>query len=58
MLARTRKKLEEATSTIDAAQTRTNVMARRLKAVEALPEPRASDLLATAVPVVEDGEIG
>ena len=58
VLARTRKKLEEATSTIDAAQTRTNVMARRLKAVEALPEPRASDLLATAVPVVEDGEIG
>ena len=45
VLARTRKKLEEATSTIDQAQTRTNVMTRRLKQVEALPEARALQLL-------------
>ena len=44
-LAHTRKKLQEATNTIDAAQSRSNVMTRRLKAVEALPEPRALELL-------------
>ena len=45
VLARTRKKLEEATNTIDQAQTRTHVMTRRLKSVEALPESRAARLL-------------
>ncbi len=45
VLARTRKKLEEATHTIDQAQTRTNVMTRRLKSVEALPEARVLQLL-------------
>ena len=45
VLARTRRKLEEATDSLDAAQTRTRVMARRLKGVEALPEARAQALL-------------
>jgi DNA recombination protein RmuC len=45
VLARTRKKLEEATNTIDQAQTRTHVMTRRLKSVEALPEAGVSRLL-------------
>ncbi len=45
VLAKTRKKLEEATNTIDQAQTRTNVMTRRLKAVEALPDARVLQLL-------------
>ena len=45
VLARTKKKLEEATNTIDQAQTRSNVMARRLKSVESLPEGRAAQLL-------------
>jgi len=45
VLARTRKKLEEATNTIDQAQTRTNVMTRRLKSVEALPNARVLQLL-------------
>jgi DNA recombination protein RmuC len=45
VLARTRKKLEEATHTIDQAQTRTNVMTRRLKSVEAMPEARVLQLL-------------
>ena len=45
VLAKTRKKLEEATNTIDQAQTRTNVMTRRLKSVEALPDARVLQLL-------------
>jgi DNA recombination protein RmuC len=48
VLAKTRKKLEEATHTIDAAQTRTTLMARRLKSVETLPEHRALELLPQA----------
>ncbi len=45
VLAKTRKKLEEATNTIDAAEVRTRAMARQLKAVEALPETQAQQLL-------------
>ncbi len=45
VLAKTRKKLEEASCTIDAAEVRTRAMARRLKSVEALPEGRAAELL-------------
>jgi DNA recombination protein RmuC len=45
VLARTRKKLEEATSTIDAAEVRTRAMTRQLKTVEALPDQRAQALL-------------
>jgi len=45
VLAKTRKKLDEASSTIEAAETRTRVMTRKLKAVEALPEERAQALL-------------
>ena len=45
VLARTKKKLDEASSTIDLAQTRTNVMTRKLKSVEALSETRTQLLL-------------
>lgn len=45
VLAKTKKKLDEASSTIDAAQTRTNVMQRKLKSVEALDEASAQALL-------------
>ena len=45
VLSKTQKKLKEASDTIDAAQTRTNVMTRRLKSVEAMPEPRVAQLL-------------
>ncbi len=45
VLARTKRKLDEASSTIDLAQTRTNVMARTLKSVEGLPESRTDALL-------------
>ncbi len=55
VLARTKKKLEEASSTIDAAQTRTRAMERSLKSVEALPETRVSELLPPVAPA-EDGK--
>jgi DNA recombination protein RmuC len=45
VLAKTRKKLDEAASTIDAAATRTRAMERRLKSVEALPEAQVAHLL-------------
>jgi len=48
VLAKTKKKLEEATRTIDQAQTRSRVMTRHLKAVEAMPEGRALALLPAA----------
>ncbi len=45
VLARTRKKLDEASSTIGEAETRTRVMGRALKDVEALPAERTAELL-------------
>ena len=45
VLTRTRKKLKEAADTIDDAQTRTNVMTRKLKSVESLSETRTQVLL-------------
>jgi DNA recombination protein RmuC len=45
VLARTRKKLEEAGNTISQAETRTRAMGRALKQVEALPESQSQDLL-------------
>jgi DNA recombination protein RmuC len=56
VLAKTKKKLEEASNTIDAAQTRTNVMTRKLKSVEALPEALARSLLPGLVPDRVDAE--
>ena len=45
VLARTRKKLDEAANTIGEAETRTRVMGRALRDVEALPEERTAQLL-------------
>jgi DNA recombination protein RmuC len=45
VLAKTRKKLEEATNTIDAASVRTRAIDRQLRVVEALPEAEARTLL-------------
>lgn len=56
VLAKTKKKLEEASNTIDAAQTRTNVMQRKLKTVEALDETRAQALLPGGFEAVDDEE--
>ena len=45
VLAKTRKKLAEATSTIDAAEVRTRAMERQLRGVESLPEAQVQALL-------------
>lgn len=44
-LAHTRKKLQEATNSIDKAEVRTRAVTRRLKDVEALPLPEAQALI-------------
>jgi DNA recombination protein RmuC len=56
VLAKTRKKLEEAANTIDAAEVRTRAMARQLKSVEAMPEARAQQLLPGVVDEDEPAE--
>ena len=61
VLAKTKKKLSEAASTIDAAEVRTRAMARQLKGVESLPEAQAQALLPLATypgPEDEDGPPG
>lgn len=58
VLAKTKKKLDEASSTIDLAQTRTNVMTRKLKSVEALSDSRTQLLLPGAEPEISDDENG
>ena len=45
VLAKTKKKLDEAGNTIEAAEVRTRAMARQLRNVEALPEQRTQQLL-------------
>jgi DNA recombination protein RmuC len=58
VLAKTRKKLEEASNTIDQAETRTRAMARQLRSVEALPELRAAQLLPGLAAEAGDGSEG
>jgi DNA recombination protein RmuC len=55
VLAKTRKKLDEAASQIGQAEVRSRAMARTLKGVEALPEAQALALLPPA-PEVEPGD--
>jgi DNA recombination protein RmuC len=45
VLAKTRKKLDEASNTINQAETRTRAMARQLRGVEAMPDTRVQQLL-------------
>ena len=54
VLAKTKKKLDEASNTIDAAQVRTRAMTRQLKSVEALPEGDAQRLLQMDAEAAED----
>jgi len=58
VLDKTKQKLKEASDTIDAAQTRTHVMARRLKGVEALPAAEAELLLPDAAALEGDEDTG
>ncbi len=55
VLAKTKKKLDEASNTITQAEVRTRAMARSLRGVEALPESRAQALLPGVV--VDPAEI-
>jgi DNA recombination protein RmuC len=56
-LAHTKRKLEEATSSIEKTQTRNNVLTRKLKGVDQLPAPDAMNLLEVATdPGTEDSE--
>lgn len=56
VLDKTKKKLDEASRTIDAAGVRSRAMQRRLKGVEALPEGRSVTLL-PGLPALEDGVV-
>ncbi|MBE2245165.1 MAG: DNA recombination protein RmuC, partial [Burkholderiaceae bacterium] len=56
VLDKTQQKLKEASDTIDRAKTRTNVMTRKLKSVEALPLAQANALLPGADSPVADGD--
>ncbi|MBL8350622.1 MAG: DNA recombination protein RmuC [Burkholderiaceae bacterium] len=57
VLARTRKKLDEASRTIDQAETRTRAMARQLRSVESLPEHRVPQLLPGLEAAVDDDAV-
>jgi DNA recombination protein RmuC len=48
VLANTKKQLESVTNSIESAETRTRQMARKLKSVEALPEPEVQRLIGAA----------
>ncbi len=57
VLVKTRKKLAEASSTIEDAETRSRAMVRKLKSVEALPDAeRAQALLALDAAAADDRE--
>lgn len=56
VLAKTKKKLDEASNQIDAAETRTRAMTRKLKSVEALPDERAQQLLRLGMPADAAGD--
>ena len=56
VLAKTKKKLDEASQTIDAAEVRTRAMARRLMTVESLPESQAQALLPAGDGAGEEAE--
>jgi DNA recombination protein RmuC len=57
VLAKTRKKLLEATHTIDDAEVRTRAMARQLRTVEAMPETRAAQLLPSLSSEIAPGDV-
>jgi DNA recombination protein RmuC len=57
VLAKTKKKLDEASNTIDQAETRTRAMARQLRTVEALPDTRSAQLLPGLAAATPDDEL-
>lgn len=57
-LAHTRKKLDEASNSIGKAETRTRVLSRQLREVEALPVEAAASLLGASESFDADEEVG
>jgi len=55
VLAKTKAQLETVARSIESAERRTRVMSKTLRAVEALPDERATDLLGEVLPT-DDGE--
>jgi len=58
VLAKTRQQLQTVANTIVEAETRTRQMERKLKQVEALPEPQAAKLIGTGQDDAEPGASG
>jgi DNA recombination protein RmuC len=58
VLAKTKKKLDEASNSISSVETRTRVMGRALKQVEAMPESQAQALLPGESASLLDGPTG
>jgi len=58
VLAKTRKKLQEAGNTIEQAEVRTRAMARQLRQVETLPDAQAQALLAPGLIALEHDDAG
>jgi DNA recombination protein RmuC len=58
VLAKTKKKLDEASNTIVQAEVRTRAMERQLRSVEALPVDRQHDLLGAPLDAVDDEAAG
>ena len=56
VLAKTKKKLHEASNTIEAAERRTRAMTRSLKSVEAVPDARVQTLIPGLDEIVDDSE--
>ena len=56
VLAKTKKKLEEASNTISSAETRTRMMGKALRGVEAMPEAQAQALLPADPAVFTDDD--
>ena len=56
VLAKARKKIEEAGSTLDAAEVRTRAMTRKLKDVEALPDDAAQQTLQLGLAAEQSGD--
>ena len=56
VLAKTRKKLEEASNTISSVETRTRVMGRALKQVEAMPEAQTQAILPGEAGLIAEDE--
>jgi DNA recombination protein RmuC len=56
ILAKTKKKLDEASSNIDRASQRSRAMARQLRGVESLPDDRARQLLGSADATADDDD--